>query len=293
MIPMKNQGVGKFIPLVVNIPNEALYSVIGTSLSFRSYRDNERSRPTTPPASTAKSVRATTPSEKKPTINVTVNPKSLVNPAAVAKSGVSKPSKKIDMGAALTYGTHSDLGINSPTHRNTHAESDLFDTGDAKSTVVAVPQQADLLDDIFKTCATNDQPAANEDDFFNPREEENQEFGDFASAFGNNSTAPAPAASVTASLPRPPSIDGDEFADFSSAFVAAPPTSVPAAPATNITANNSNDLLFGSTTVSQPLFSPSGPPSNNIAPVADLLSDLDGLSLNAAVPSGKQFILDK
>lgn len=254
-------------------------------LSRCSYRDNERTRPTTPPAPIATTVRATTPSEKKPAINVTVNPKSLVNPAAIAKSAVSKPSKKIDMGAASNYGTRTDIGINSPTHRNTHAEEDLFDTGDAPSTAtVPQPQHSDLLDDIFKTCPTvpnsAEQSAVAGDDFFNPREDESAEFGDFASAFGG---AP-PSTKAPAALPRPPSVDGDEFADFSSAFV----PGAPVAPTTN--AINSNELLFGTTTVSQPLFSPSGPPSlvSNSAPVADLLSDLDGLSLDAPVPSGKQ-----
>lgn len=237
--------------------------------------------------------RTTGSAEKKQTINVTVNPKSLAVPAVSGKPVVVKqPTKMIDMGAALTYGAHSDLGINSPTHRSTHADENLFDADGVSSAPTAGVSQGDLLDDLFKTCASvpqtvvsKVQPAATgaEDDFFNPREDESQEFGDFASAFGN-STAPVQSAPVAASLPRPPSAGADEFADFSSAFV-------PVAPAANINANASNDLLFGTPTISQPLFAaPSGPSSlaNNSAPVTDLLSDLDGLSLGGApVPSGK------
>lgn len=252
------------------------------------YRDKERTRPTTPPAPSSLSGRATTPLEKKPTINVTVNPKSLVNPAIVPKAGIPKPTnKKIDMGAASSYGVRTDLGINSPTHRNTHAEEDLFTTDDAPVSAIAVlANQTDLLDDIFKTCATvpTNNKSQGDDDFFNPREDESQEFGDFASAFGNNSAATPvavnnvkPAASIAA--------DRDEFADFSSAFV-------PPAPALNISTNslnNSNSLLFGANNINQPLFNQSEPSSlvGTSTPVTDLLSDLDGLSLGASVPSGK------
>lgn len=252
------------------------------------YRDKERVRPTTPsaaaavaaPATTA-TVRSTTPSEKKPTINLTVNPKTIANPAASGKSvGLAKVTKKIDMGAATNYGARSDLGINSPTHRSTHAEGDLFSAEDSPS--VTVSNQPDLLDDIFKTCAPSGTitPPTNQnriDDDFNPRADDAQEFGDFASAFGNGSVPPTPTA-----VSKPASV-GDEFADFSSAFVPAAP-----GPAT-IDAVNTNDFLFGSPNITQPLFSQSEPTSliSNKAPVADLLSDLDGLSLGAPVPIGK------
>lgn len=149
----------------------------------------------------------------------------------------------------------------------------------------ASAHKTDLLDDIFKTCSTapgaSPTPSLNnknpgEDDFFNPREEEEvQEFGDFASAFGN--------ATAAAAVP-PPLAVANEFADFSSAFVASA-----SAPAVHTNNSNSNSLLFGSTTVEQPLFNQSGLSSltSSKAPVADLLSDLDGLSLDTPVPSGK------
>lgn len=210
----------------------------------------------------------------------------MANPSIVPKSGVPKPTnKKIDMGAASSYGVRTDLGINSPTHRNTHAEEDLFTTDDAP-VVVATPAKPadDLLDDIFKTCATvpTNSTSQGDDDFFNPREDESQEFGDFASAFGNNSSAPVAVNNVNATTVA---ANHDEFADFSSAFV-------PPAPALDVSTNNlnnSNSLLFGANNINQPLFNQSEPTSlvGNNAPVADLLSDLDGLSLDAVVPSGE------
>lgn len=210
----------------------------------------------------------------------------MVNPSIVPKSGVPKPTnKKIDMGAASSYGVRTDLGINSPTHRNTHAEEDLFTTDDTPVAAATPATPADdLLDDIFKTCATVpiNNTSQSDDDFFNPREDESQEFGDFASAFGNNSSAPVAVNNVT---PITAVANHDEFADFSSAFV-------PPAPALDVSTNhlsNSNSLLFGANNINQPLFNQSEPTSlvGNSAPVADLLSDLDGLSLDAAVPSGK------
>lgn len=108
------------------------------------------------------------------------------------------------MGAASNYGKNSDLGINSPTHRNTHNE-DLFGTSDVSAT-----KTKSIIEDIF-----ND---ANDD--FDPRAEESTQpkvsadFGDFESAFGNQ-----PQASIITStiVTAKPVVDSD-FADFSSAF---------------------------------------------------------------------------
>lgn len=251
----------------------------------RRYRDKERSRPTTPPVSAP---RATTPSEKKSAINVTVNPKSL--PGGSATKSTTKASKKIDMGAASTFG-RNDIGINSPTHRHTHAEDDLFSTNDD---IVNTENKANELEDIFKTCpnpvpgATSPSDTVNVggDDFFNPREEENQEFGDFASAFaGNNnsnknnnnniSSAPVAAATETATVKK------DDFADFTAAFDSAPVAANPT--------NDSANLLFGGNTNQQLFSAPvaAAPTVASTQKVGDLLSDLDGLSINTPVPSGK------
>lgn len=189
------------------------------------------------------------------------------------------------MGAAVNFG-RTELGINSPTHRNTHAEEDLFGTADVvtsapTTTTTVAAAKADLLDDIFRTCSTTGEAAApaaqgDDDDFFNPREEESQEFGDFASAFG----ATTGVATTNAPPLQPPVVPfaanvapakKDEFADFTSAFTSAPnPT--PAA------ASNA-DILFSNPIASNPISSGG----------ADLLSDLDGLSLGAPIPSGECF----
>lgn len=187
------------------------------------------------------------------------------------------------MGAALNFG-RSELGINSPTHRNTHAEEDLFGIADvvasSSASTTAVGGGNDLLEDVFKTCSPTGDPVASnaqvdDDDFFNPRDEESQEFGDFASAFGSTAGAAA-----TALPPQPISVPvgalakKDEFADFGSAFTSAPnPT---------ISAVGNADILFAS---APPLSNPIA--SNSISSGADLLSDLDGLNLGAPIPSGK------
>lgn len=245
----------------------------------RRYRDKERSRPTTPPATTP---RATTPSEKKATINVTVNPKSLStgSTGSATKPTAAKVSKKIDMGAASTFG-RNELGINSPTHRHTHAEEDLFSTNDD---IVTTDNKANVLEDIFKTCPTptpGDTAKADEDDFFNPREEENQEFGDFASAFSNASNKSAPVATAA----EPVAVKKDDFADFTAAFETTPATATTVTPT-----NDSANLLFGANT-NQHLIS--APVAATLATtpstqqVGDLLSELDGLSINTPVPNGE------
>lgn len=196
------------------------------------------------------------------------------------KSVAPKVSKKIDMGAALNFG-RNELGINSPTHRNTHAEEDLFGTVDVlASSSAAVADKNDLLDDIFKTCSSTSDAAApaaqvDDDEFFNPRDDENQEFGDFASAFGSTAALPSAVPATVNIVPA----KKDEFADFSSAFTAAPnPT--PAA-------TNNAEILFGAVPLANPLASN---PISSSGGGADLLSDLDGLSLGASIPSGEYLL---
>lgn len=261
----------------------------------RRYRDKE---PTSAPITTTPS--ATTPSEtkKSTTINVTVNPKSLATTTTSAPNSVTKPAKttakKIDMGAATNFG-RDEIGINSPTHRNTHAEEDLFTTSNV---IVATPavtaNKTDLLEDIFKTCpTTNDlasetvSPQSNkDDDFFNPREDESQEFGDFASAFGATTatTAPTvPAVPVPSVSPDKLETKKNDFADFGAAFISSS-TTTPSS--SNQTLSNSNDpanLLFAINTMPNAQLTT----SNSNQKVGDLLSDLDGLSLNVSAPTGK------
>lgn len=201
----------------------------------------------------------------------------------VSAKSAMKTSKKIDMGAASNFG-RDELGINSPTHRNTHAEDDLFDTG--------TNNKADLLDDIFKTCATSDAAIAEtasaiavEDEFFNPRADDANEFGDFASAFGGAAstatTSVLPSTAASTGSPPMPLVDkasdskSCDFADFSAFDGTQTPSN---------TAQDSADLLF-SMNASNSNAQPTA--SNSNQKIGDLLSDLDGLSLNVPVPSGE------
>lgn len=193
--------------------------------------------------------------------------------AAVKAAAATKPAKKIDMGAAKNFGKSADLGINSPTHRNTHAE-EIISTPD----VSGKQQSNEILDDLFRTCppAPPSVGSASKDDFddFNPRADDSggltggQEFGDFESAFGK--PTPKPAAS-------------NEFADFA-AFSSAP-VPAPAAAA-------SSDLFFGL----NPSATPAATAEMNLFGMAqqqqqqqpaaaaanDLLSDLSGLNLGGS-----------
>lgn len=224
-------------------------------------------------------------SEKANAINVSVNPKSLssgVVTSAPTKASQAKVAKKIDMGAAANYGVDS-IGIHSPTHRNTHAEENLFEAIPSSSTVGET--KTDLLDDLFQTCSpppANDQAVKvstiDEDDFFNPREGDREpEFGDFASAFGNNVKATPVAPVPVVPVASPIATQKDEFADFTSAFTSA--ASTPAAaqpinsPSPSLVATNGANANIQTN------------PSS--AGVGDLLSDLDGLTLNPTTNPGK------
>lgn len=231
------------------------------TLIYRRYRDKDRS---SPPISSYSN------SDRKPqsTINVTVNPK---NPV-ITKAPQPKSAKKIDMGAATNFGK-SDLGINSPTHRNTHAEEDLFsaDTTTTNNNNIIKPVQ-----NMFKTCSpspTNIKNDNQNDLDFNPREDEN-EFGDFASAFGGTTTT-----TTTTTLKE--DVPKDDFADFGNVFVQ------PIAPASN----NANNLLLDPSPMSLfgqlNMMTPSNVYQQPQSSSDDLLSDFGGLNFNAPVSNGE------
>lgn len=120
-------------------------------------------------------------------------------PVKAVTSSVKQPTKRIDLGAASTYGKSTDLGINSPTHRSTHSE-DLFGAEISTKTI----KSSSDIENIF------------DNDDFNPRAGEvsapSNDFGDFESAFGKASAA-------IPSIPSQPSSPKNaDFADFSSAF---------------------------------------------------------------------------
>lgn len=195
------------------------------SPSPRRYRDKERYSPSEP---------AYEPKNSS-TISVSVKPTSKTQ----AKSTAS--SKKIDMGAASNFGKVKDLGIHSPTHRDTPSE-DLFSPNN--NTGAKSDNKNDLLDDIFKTCEMKPESPQKHDDIddFNPRAEEGQDFGDFESAFAASN------ANHSIAVPTASSKEND-FADFKSAF--SDSTSIP----TNNTVQPSitNDLLFGSPNLTAPI----------------------------------------
>lgn len=213
---------------------------------------------------------------KKPiSVKTTVKPLAAAVPATSAASAI-RGAKKIDMGAALNYGKSSDLGINSPTHRNTHSE-DLFGDEPVVKKIPASRSNNDIIEDIFSSSSSA--PAI---DDFDPRAEETApDFGDFAAAFGS-SNAPAKA-------PLAPPVATNEFADFSSAFSSSskPDFSSAAAPppvenflfsAQPAPTQSSNSLLgsadlFGNSVITSAFTSPTG--ANK-----DLLSDFGELNLN-------------
>lgn len=152
-------------------------------------------------------------------------------------------AKRIDLGAASQFG--KDLGINSPTHRNTHSE-DLFSVENNNTTTT--------------TTTTSSNNVIDELDDFNPRAEENQEFGDFTTAFGTANTS---GKAVQKSTRKKDEVD--EFADFTSAFTGIQSSVPVAAP--------SADLLFGDI----PVPAQTIPVVTNVSNQPDLFSALDGL----------------
>lgn len=202
-----------------------------------------------------------------------MKPLTAAAPATSTASAI-RGAKKIDMGAALNYGKSSDLGINSPTHRNTHSE-DLFGDEPVVTKVPASRSNNDIIEDIFSSAGSS----APVDDFDPRAEEPAGDFGDFAAAFGS-SDAPSTAPIVTPVA--------TEFADFSSAFSSASKPVFPSAalpPVDNFLfsaqpapTQSSNSLLgsadlFGNSVITSAFTSPTG--GNK-----DLLSDFGDLNLN-------------
>ncbi|XP_045539833.1 telomere length regulation protein TEL2 homolog [Papilio machaon] len=139
-----------------------------------------------------------------------------------AKTKPSTPVKKIDLGAAASYGKSAAT----PPPAAAAAAA-------AAASVQNSQNSQDLLDDLFKTCPAPSSGSASlvlEDDF-DPRAEEQKaadaEFGDFSGAFGAAPvSAPAPTAPALAPAPAAPApapapvsaAPPDSFADFTSAF---------------------------------------------------------------------------
>ncbi|XP_065075440.1 telomere length regulation protein TEL2 homolog [Ochlerotatus camptorhynchus] len=252
------------------------------------YYDKERSKSpatrqpssslSTHSASGAGSSSSAAVAEKKINLNIK-SPAAAAAAVKAAAAAAAKPAKKIDMGAAKNFGKSADLGINSPTHRNTHAE-EIISTSDATTSGKQQQQSNEILDDLFRTCPpappSEGSPAKDDFDDFNPRADDSgpsggvtggPEFGDFESAFGKPT-------------PKPVSNEFADFAAFSSAPVPAP------------VAAASSDIFFGlnpSATSAAPatagmnLFGMAHQQQQQPAAAAnDLLSDMSGLSLGGS-----------
>jgi clathrin interactor 1 len=196
---------------------------------------------------------------------------------ASSSSTISKQSKRIDLGAASNYGKTTELGINSPTHRNTHSE-DLFGSEISSSSSRNV---SGAVNDILDA------------DDFDPRAGEavaSGDFGDFESAFGvataTSSKAPQPSSSSMQNAGT-----STNFADFSSAFsssklVTSQPlddnflfASQPNSAATNTTSNDLSADLFGNNVITS-AFTSQHSTSSLSAGKNDLLDDFADLKIN-------------
>ncbi|KAG5674692.1 hypothetical protein PVAND_004644 [Polypedilum vanderplanki] len=267
----------------------------GGNRNAKRYRDKARSNSPSATSNTQdNNVVTSAPTFKNDDKKIPISVKAPVTKSTISNAAAlaSRVTKRIDMGAATNYG--KDLGINSPTHRNTHSE-DLFGS-DNTSSVVMTKSNTNNLDDIFEDSV----------DDFNPRAEEytaapqTADFGDFESAFGSNSTSQKVVNAPTATIKATPIVSND-FADFSSAFNSNSSSSQ----STNIvsgldggdnflfcspttsnkqsTVNTNNNLLsadlFGNSVITSAF--------TNQSANKDLLSDFGDLTLNPTTPQGE------
>lgn len=236
--------------------------------------------------------------EAKPSsLNMNIRSKAVSSP--VSKQPTSATSKqppsqkKIDLGAAANFGKPAPggaAGIHSPTHRDTPTSVDLMGAGSpasaSKTNNNTQSNSNDLLDDLFKTCSPTPQkqsektlnPGAvtdDDDDDFNPREGDagQQDFGDFASAFGGPTNEPPSTGLIPAS--------NDEFADFT-AFQGSATTSsgLDANLLTTATPANDSFDLFNTA-------SATGTTSPGATTATDLLAGLGDLSIHQSMPMGE------
>ena len=271
----------------------------------RNYRYNDRASP------------ADIATEVKPSsINMNIRPKSGSSSSSsgpVTKQPQNKQpvgNKKIDMGAAANFGKQSvpsnAAGIHSPTHRDTPGETnnDLIGYSPINNNTMGISSHESNIsntttannnngiDGLFKTCSPtksektlNSAAIINDDlDDFNPRavEQQQNEFGDFASAFGSGGTAEPPSASLTGI----PSATNDDFADFS-AFQGSSTASsgldgnlLSTATPSNAAFDLFNSTVAGNTT--------NATTTNLGATTAtDLLAGLGDLSIHQSMPMGK------
>ncbi|XP_017088663.2 clathrin interactor 1 isoform X2 [Drosophila bipectinata] len=248
----------------------------------RNYRYNDRASP------------ADVATEAKPSsLNMNIRSKAVSSPVSKqptpATSKQAPSQKKIDLGAAANFGKPAPggaAGIHSPTHRDTPTSVDLMGAGSPASASKAnnntQSNSNDLLDDLFKTCSPTPQkqsektlnpgPVTDDEDDFNPRggDAGQQDFGDFASAFGGPTAEPPSTGLIPAS--------NDEFADFT-AFQGTTGSSsgLDANLLTTATpANDSFDLFNAAPST--------GATSPGATTATDLLAGLGDLSIHQSMP---------
>ncbi|XP_075147761.1 clathrin interactor lqfR isoform X1 [Haematobia irritans] len=281
----------------------------------RNYRYNDRASP----------AEIATETKTSGNINMNIRPaKSAMSTntsAPVTKQPQNKANvgnKKIDMGAAASFGKKSSnaaAGIHSPTHRDTPADMNNDDLigyspvnnnlnlgiSDLESNNTTTATNNNNIQNLFPTCSPksektlNSAAIINDDlDDFNPRavEQPQGEFGDFASAFGGNSSLDPPSSGLVATS----TTVSDDFADFS-AFQGSSTTSnntIPGGLEGNLltTANPANDSFD--------LFNASSN-SNNAAitsnmgatTATDLLAGLGDLSIHQSMPMADDDTTDR
>ncbi|XP_026831904.1 clathrin interactor 1 isoform X3 [Drosophila erecta] len=255
------------------------------SPSRRNYRYNDRASP------------AEVASEAKPSsLNMNIRSKTVSSPVSKQPTSTvsAKPAlsqKKIDLGAAANFGKPAPggaAGIHSPTHRDTPTSVDLMGGGSpspstSKANNNTQSNNNDLLDDLFKTCSpppgqektlNSAAVVVDDDDDFNPRASDasQQEFGDFAAAFGQPSTG--------TTISEPPSTGlvpaaNDEFADFA-AFQGS----------TTSTSALDGNLLKTATPANDSfdLFNSAPTTTAATATATDLLAGLGDLSIHQSMP---------
>ncbi|KQS52517.1 telomere length regulation protein TEL2 homolog isoform X2 [Drosophila erecta] len=251
----------------------------------RNYRYNDRASP------------AEVASEAKPSsLNMNIRSKTVSSPVSKQPTSTvsAKPAlsqKKIDLGAAANFGKPAPggaAGIHSPTHRDTPTSVDLMGGGSpspstSKANNNTQSNNNDLLDDLFKTCSpppgqektlNSAAVVVDDDDDFNPRASDasQQEFGDFAAAFGQPSTG--------TTISEPPSTGlvpaaNDEFADFA-AFQGS----------TTSTSALDGNLLKTATPANDSfdLFNSAPTTTAATATATDLLAGLGDLSIHQSMP---------
>lgn len=251
--------------------------------SPRPYRYNDRSSPADAATDVKSSITIRT---NKPVSTITKQPQT--------KSSMIT-NKKIDMGAAATFGKSKAAGIHSPTHRDTPPEDNVSNSNNTNN---------NLIDDLFKTCSptptgttstTNNASAgakSNDFDDFNPRADDSHEFGDFASAFGSTKVSAKPTVStIPVAKIAPVSVSkADDFADFT-AFqgeVVPPPANQAMGGSMFGSVNSSSNAANGSASLD--LFGSVTSTHSNVMPSAggsaasDLLSGLGDLSISQGMP---------